>query len=197
MLGVETLAERKVHSLSRAEARAVALAEALTSPCVRVLLVEEPLVAMDPRAVGRIAEALRVRGRDGCAVVVTTASMRDAGEVADDWVALRAGAIVREAACIDALVDGGADGVSLQVIVRDAAGVPALLAALAAEGDVRVIEREGGSLRLRGRDAIALARAVGRAALEADLDVVELRIDPPPAPASTPGASDATAGGTA
>jgi ABC-type sulfate/molybdate transport systems ATPase subunit len=192
VLGVETLAGRRVRSLSRAEARAVALAEALTSPSVRVLLVEEPLVAMDPRAVGRVPEALRARGRDGCAVVVTTASMRDAGELADDWVALRAGAIVGEAAWIDTPAVVDRDGASLHVILRAAGDAPAFLAALAREGDIGAIERERGAVRLRGRDAIALARAVGRAALEADVDVVELRIDP-----AARSASDRASGGTA
>ena len=196
VLGVETLADRKVSSLSRAEARAVALAEALTSPSVRVLLVEEPLVTMDARAVGRVPAALRARGRDGCAVVVTTASMRDAGELADDWVALRAGAIVGAAAYIEAFAETTPDGACLHVILRDAGDAPALLAALAADGDVAAIERERGSIRLRGRDAIALARAAGRAALEADVDVTELRIDPPPTPAAQ-SASDTPGGDTA
>ena len=181
-LGVETLADRKIRSLSRGEARAVALAEALTSPSVRVLLVEEPLVAMDPRAAGRVPEALRGRGREGCAVVVTTASMRDAGELADDWIALRAGAIVGEAASVDALVEATPDGASLRVVLRYPGDVAALVAALAREGDIDAIERDEGSVRLRGRDATALARAAGRAAVEADVDLAELRIDPPPAP---------------
>jgi ABC-type multidrug transport system ATPase subunit len=177
VLGVETLAERRVQSLTRGEARAVALAEALTSASVRVLLVEEPLVAMDPRAQGRVAEALRARARSGCAVVVTTASMRDAGELADDWLALRAGAIVGQAACVDTLAEAAPDGASLRVVLRQAREASALVAALAREGDVDTIEREQGSVRLHGRDATALARAVGRAALAADVDIAELRLD--------------------
>ncbi len=192
VLGVEMLAERRVQSLSRGEARAVALAEALTSASVRVLLVEEPLVAMDPRAQGRVPEALRARGRDGCAVVVTTASMRDAGELADDWLALRAGAIVGQAACVDTLTEAAPDGASLRVVLRHAREVPALVAALAREGDVDTIERDQGSVRLHGRDATALARAIGRAALEADTDIAELRLDTAPAGRAT---GDPTGGG--
>ena len=181
VLGVETLADRTVRSLSRGEARAVALAEALTSTTVRVLLLEEPLVAMDPRAAGRVPEALRGRGRDGCAVVVTTVSMRDAAEVCDDWVALRAGALVGQAACIDTLVDAAPDGANLRVIPKHAGEVTALVAALAQESEVDAIERDGGSVRLRGRDATALARAAGHAAIEANVEIVELRFDPPTA----------------
>jgi ABC-type multidrug transport system ATPase subunit len=192
VLGVETLADRTVRSLSRAEARAVALAEALTSTTVRVLLVEEPLVAMDPRAAGRVSEALRGRGRDGCAVVVTTVSMRDAAEVSDDWVALRAGALVGQAACVDTLVDAAPDGANLRVVPRHAGDVSALVAALGQESDVDAIERDGGSVRLRGPDATALARAASHAAVEADVDIVELRFDPPAARSP----SALTAGGT-
>jgi ABC-2 type transport system ATP-binding protein len=183
VLGVETLSDRRVGSLSRAEARAIALAEAVTSPTVRVLLVEEPLVAMDPRAVGRVPEALRRRGRDGCAVVVTTASMRDAGELCDDWVALRGGAIDGSGACVDVLAASAPEGANLRLVLRDAKEASALVVALGRESDVDVIEREEGAVRLRGRDAAALARAAGRAAVEADVDIAELRIDSPPTPA--------------
>ncbi len=185
VLGVESLAERPVGSLSRAEARAVALAEALASPTVRVLLVEEPLLAMDPRAAGRVPEALRKRGRDGCAVVVATGSMRDAGELTDDWIALRAGAIVGRAACVDSLADRGpdADGAAFRAVLRivlgDAAEAPALIAALTNEAEVDLVEREEGSVRLRGRDPTSLARAAGRAALEAGVEIVQLQLDPP------------------
>jgi ABC-2 type transport system ATP-binding protein len=185
-LGVETLAERRVGSLTRGEARAVALVEALTSSTVRVVLVEEPLLAMDPRAGGRVPEALRRRGRDGCAVVVATSSMRDAGEIADDWVGLRAGAIVGGGGCVDALAAAAPEGASLRVVLRRAGEVQALVAALAQETDVVTIERDEGAVRLRGRDAAALARAAGRAAVEADVDIAELRID---APAAAPGRS--------
>jgi ABC-2 type transport system ATP-binding protein len=177
VLGVETLADRRIGSLSRAEARAVALAEAVTSSTVRVLLIEEPLVAMDPRAGGRVPEALRRRGRDGCTVVVTTASMRDAGELADDWVALRGGTLVSKGACVDALLETAPEGANLRVVLRHADALPALVAALAQESDVTAIERDEGTVRLQGRDAAALARAAGRAAVEADVDIAELRID--------------------
>jgi ABC-2 type transport system ATP-binding protein len=177
VLGVETLAERRVRSLTRAEARAVALSEALTSPTVRVLLVEEPLLTMDARATGRVPEALRRRGREGCAVLLTTASPRDAADLADDWIALRAGAIVRQGDRVDSIVLPGAAGVHLRVVLRRAGEVPALVAALAGSAEVDAIERDEGCVRLRGRDPEALARAAGRAAVEADVDIAELRVD--------------------
>jgi ABC-type multidrug transport system ATPase subunit len=182
ILGIEALAERRVWTLSRDEARAVALAEALTSARVRVLLVEEPLLAMDPRATGRVAEALGARARDRCAVVITTGSLRDASDIAEDFVALRAGAIVARKRCSDRLVEPELGGARLRVVLQDARDVGALVAALADAGDVEAIERSEGLVRLWGADGAALARAAGRAALAADVDVAELRLDPAPAP---------------
>ena len=186
VLGVESLAERPVGSLSRAEARAVALAEALASPTVRVLLVEEPLLAIDPRAAGRVPEALRKRARDGGAVILATGSMRDAGELADDWIALRAGTIVGRAACVDSLATRGpdADGAVLRIVLRDATEAPALIGALTNEAEVDLVEREEGALRLCGRDATQLARALGRAALEAGVEIAQLQLEAPAVAAS-------------
>ncbi len=72
VLGVATLAKREVRSLSRDEARAVSLVEGLTSSRVRMVLVEEPLVAIDPRAAARLPDVLRAKGRAGDGVVFTT-----------------------------------------------------------------------------------------------------------------------------
>src|ERR1019366_3549992 len=136
-LGVEALVDRTVRSLSRGEARAVALAEAVTSANVRVLLLDDPLVALDPRAVGRVTEALRARARDGCVVVASTGSMRDAGELADDLVTLRGGAIVGRDPCADVIAASGAHargGARPRLRLQDAWAAAALIAALPREG---------------------------------------------------------------
>jgi len=78
VLGLEALARRPVRSLLASEARAVALAEALTSTQVRVLFIEEPFAVMDARAAGRMAERLRARAEGGAVIVVATASVGDA-----------------------------------------------------------------------------------------------------------------------
>jgi ABC-type multidrug transport system ATPase subunit len=179
-VGVEALVDRTVRSLSRAEARAVALAEAITSSRVRVLLVEEPLVAIDPRATCHVSRALRERATAGCSVVFTTGSMRDAGELADDLLFLRGGAVAKRMPFVDTLVGLRPDGAHLRILVRGATGAHALVAALARDAEVESIERDGDSVHLRGRDAMTLSRATGRAAVETGVDVIELRFDPPP-----------------
>jgi ABC-2 type transport system ATP-binding protein len=176
VLGVESLATRPVRSLSLPEARAVALAEAVTSSRVSVLLVEEPLLSIDPRASVLLPQRLRARGADGCTVVVLTSSARDAGELADDHVVLRRGAITARAAAIETLSSGSQAG-ALRVVARDSHGARALVAALAREDGVDGVAQDGTSVVARGRDAITLARTVGRAIVGAKVDVAEMRFD--------------------
>jgi len=182
-LGVESLVDRRVLGLSLEEARAVALVEALTSTGVRVILVEEPRVAVDPRAAVLLPERLRARATAGCAVVVATVSMRDAATLGDDHLfltAMRPPTVAR-----------------LRIVTREPA---ALLAAIARETGVEGVSRQDaprsgpgaappGALSVvvaRGPDASALARAVGRAVVASGADVVEMRQD------FTPGARDVT-----
>jgi ABC-2 type transport system ATP-binding protein len=175
-LGVESLAQRRMRTLAPEEARAVFLAEALTSTRVRVLLLEEPLVGVDPRAAARLPELLRARGLAGCAVLVATASLRDAGELADDHVLLRGGTVAGRAASLDELAAFSPEGVRMRILVSDPR---ALLAALAGEEAVEALARRHGAVVARGRDPRALAAAVGRAVVASGVDLTEMRIEPP------------------
>jgi ABC-2 type transport system ATP-binding protein len=175
-LGLESLAPRRVKTLEPEEARAVALVEALTSTAVRVLLLEEPLVGVDPRAGARVPERVRARGREGCAVLVATASLRDAGDLADDHVLLRGGAVVGRAASLDALAAFSPEGVRVRILVSDPR---ALLTALAGEEAVEAVARTDAAVVARGRDASALAAAVGRAVEASGVDLTEMRLEPP------------------
>jgi len=177
-LGIEALAARPVRSLSPPEARAVAVTEAVTSSRVRVLLVEEPLLSMDPRAAALLPERLRARAADGCAVVVLTTSPRDAAEIADDHVLLRRGAVSARVTSIDALTDGSPGGARIRVVAHDARDARMLVAALAREDGVEGVAQDGASVVARGRDAVSLARTVGRAAVGASLDVTEMHVEP-------------------
>jgi ABC-2 type transport system ATP-binding protein len=176
LLGIESLAARPVRSLSREEARAVALAEALTSARVRVLLVEEPRVDLDPRAASRVPELLRARAAAGCAVLVATASVRDAGDLADDHVLLQQGAVAGQAASLDALGAFTPSGARLVVLASDP---QALVAAVAREPDVVGISRREALVVARGKDPTTLARAVGRAVVASGVEVIEMRLESP------------------
>jgi ABC-2 type transport system ATP-binding protein len=173
-LGIEALAPRRVGTLAAEEVHAVALAEALTSTRARVLLLEEPLVDVDPRAAARLPELLRARGREGDrAVVLATASPRDASELADDHVLLRAGAIVAHTPSLAGLT---ASGARMVVVSSDPR---ALVAAVAREAAVEAVARRDSAVIARGRDATSLAGAIGRAVLASGVDVVEMRLESP------------------
>ena len=85
------------------------------------------LLVMDPRAVGRIPGALRAKAREGCSIVIATASMHDAGDLADDHVLLRAGAVVARLAAIEELAGFSPEGATMHVVARDGDGARALV----------------------------------------------------------------------
>jgi ABC-2 type transport system ATP-binding protein len=171
-LGVGSLAQRRVRTLTLPEARTVALAEAATSRRVRVLLVEEPLVGVDPRAVNGISEMLRARARDGAAILVATASVRDAAEVADDFLRLSSGAIVGRADSVEALAGLGHSAAAVRIVVRGDARP--LVVALAGAPHVDGVQREGPAVVAYGREPFAMAETISRAVIEAGVDVLEI-----------------------
>ena len=171
--GIDALADRPVQTLSRDEARAVAFAEALSSTAT-VLLVEEPLASVDPRALGAVADALRARARAGACVVIATGSTRDARTLADDVLTFQRGALVRRAPATDPLVLAGPRGASVRVLASD---TKRLATALAAEDDVRTVAIEAGVLVAGGADVVRISAAIARAALREKIDLDLLRPD--------------------
>jgi ABC-type nitrate/sulfonate/bicarbonate transport system ATPase subunit len=185
--GIGALARRAVWSLSREEVRAVALVEALTS-AAKVLLVEEPLAGIDPRAAGAIADALRARGcgervagvpsggpmPEAACVVVATGSIRDARVLADDVLTFSRGALVRRASASDPLVIAGPRGARVRVVASDP---KRLAAALASDEMVRDVAIDGGVLVAGGADVATIVRAVARGALREGVDLEMLRPD--------------------
>jgi ABC-type multidrug transport system ATPase subunit len=176
MLGIEALADRLVSSLSLPEARAVALCEALTSARVRVLLVEEPFVSLDPRAASGFAAAARASALGARVVIAATASLADASELADDHVLLRGGTVAGQTASLELLAGHSPAGAQLLVVTTEPA---ALLAALAREAGVAAVSRRDGAVVARGIDPLALAQAAARAVLASGADVSEMRLEPP------------------
>jgi len=162
--GIESLAKRRVDSLDRGEARAVALAEAVASPSVSVLLVEEPFVAMAPQACAAMTTALASR-KDKC-VVVATASAYDASLLADDFALFDAGRLVR--IVTEPPLTTGRESPTMRIVAAD---VRALAAELAKQSDVAVMQLDARGIVVRGSDARALATAVNAAIADACVDV--------------------------
>ena len=176
VLGVDALGNRRIATLSQEEARAVAVVEAVTSTRVRVLLLEEPLVAMDPRAAARLPEALRARSRAGAAVVVATASMRDAWDLAEDMTLIVAGATVGVAPSVDATAVASQRGARMRLLTSDAR---ALAGALANDDAVEAVVRRESWVTVRGRNLWDVARAAARAILASGVEVSEICAEPP------------------
>ncbi len=164
------LAQRRVASLSPSEARAVAIVEALSSQVVRVVLIDEPLIALDGRMAKLLGGALRARAEAGACVLVTTASLRDARDLADELVTFSQGAVVAEEA-------SRIGAVRLRVVVDDAR---ALVAALAGDADVLSLASRGDTVVAVGSSEPRVAAAIARAAGRAGVALREMRADTSP-----------------
>lgn len=91
LLGIESLLERHVRHLSGGEAQRVALGRALSFR-PRVLLLDEPLNALDEATRDRLCELLRtVQKQSGLATLHVTHSRSEARLVADKLLVLTAG----------------------------------------------------------------------------------------------------------
>lgn len=176
-LGIEATASRRVRSLAPEEKRAVAIAEALTSTVASVLLLDEPLVGVDPRAAARVPALIAARARDGACVVVATASPEDAAAIARSVHVFSRGALVRHDAAPHAVAALTGRPARLRAVATDAG---ALLAALATEPAAADLERHDGAIVVRGDDPAEIAAAIARAAVRAGVDLVELRLELPP-----------------
>ncbi|MBD8062648.1 sulfate/molybdate ABC transporter ATP-binding protein [Oceanitalea stevensii] len=102
-VGAEALAERRVHRLSGGQAQRVALARAL-APDPHLLLLDEPLSALDVDAAAQLRQVLRaaLRGSGRTAVVVTH-DLLDVLALADDVVVLEAGRVVEQGTTAEVL----------------------------------------------------------------------------------------------
>jgi ABC-type multidrug transport system ATPase subunit len=178
-LGVEHLAHRAIASLSQSEARAVALAEGLSSARVRVLLVEEPFVAMAPQAAGHVRKALRDKAATGCVVIVATASSHDACQLADRYALLRKGLLVRTCSSLEELTASTRVGGRMIAVAQDSQSARSLVQALAGEEAIDGLECDGPAVEVRGNRLLDVARATARAALQARLELVELNVEQP------------------
>ncbi len=175
-LGVAPLALRRIRGLSHEESRTVALVEALTSRA-SVVLLAEPLIDLDPRAVGRVASALEARAKDGATVVVSTASLEDASALGHELLVFDHGKLVRRTTDKEAWVPPmGPHGARL--FIRSE-GARYLLAELASNPTFQQVQGEGADLVVTGKDPVAMAAAVAAATRQANVELDLLRFEQP------------------
>ncbi len=160
LLGIESLAERRVSALSPSEARAVLLSIALGSRAT-TLLVEEPLSKME--GARHVAELLRDRSAVS-SVLVATSSVRDAVTLGGSLAVMTKGFLSPVQ---------GALRHELRVVSRSA---EALAAAIGDDDAIESVSLPNAmTLTLVGADLDAIAAAVNRAASNARIlvDLVE------------------------
>lgn len=175
VLGVAALSRRRIRTLALEESRAVALVEALTCRAPLVLL-EDPLADLDPRAVGRVATALEDRVDSGATVLLSTASPGDARALAHDALFFEGGKLARRTTDKDAWAPPmGPRGARL--FIRSE-GARFLLAELASDPTFQVVRGEGADLVVTGKDPVAMAAAVGAAVRRANVELDLLEFQP-------------------
>lgn len=102
-VGIAELEARKPSELSGGQAQRVALARALAIE-PEVLLLDEPLAAMDVKASEHLRELLKeaLKGRTG---IIVTHDREDVEALADDFILIDGGVIVSSGEAKDALAD--------------------------------------------------------------------------------------------
>jgi ABC-2 type transport system ATP-binding protein len=176
--GLGHLARREPGSLSFAEARAVELALALSTPSPLLVALHEPLSDVALNLLGLVRERIRELALGGACVVVTTSSPADARALGDRVLVLHKGLVLGEADAAEPL-PGGEPALVAWVRPADDASEPApvrtLARLLADRTEVRAVawsEAPGphpraAELRLSGDDLDACALALVDAAVEA------------------------------
>jgi ABC-type multidrug transport system ATPase subunit len=169
--GLGALATHLGSTLDAGQTRAVALAEALASPSVSVILIEEPFVAMAPPAAAALPAQLAAK-KKAC-VVVATASAFDASRVAEDFAIFDRGRLVR--IVTEAPLRAERERPRVRVVASD---VRALAAALAKQPATLHLDFDARSVVVDGDDPTALAAAVNAAIVESQTQVQSIEPEP-------------------
>ncbi|MFO0755156.1 MAG: ABC transporter ATP-binding protein [Byssovorax sp.] len=172
--GLGALHARPLRSLSFAEARAVELSLALTTPAPLLIVLHEPFADLALPEPARAEAALADLARAGACVVVTTASPADARRLAARVFVLHQGLVVREATGDDNRFTLG-DARLRAFVAPGPDGVRALAARLSAHPEIRALSWEDAPaaapglavLDLRGESVEACSGALIDAAIEA------------------------------
>lgn len=98
MVGLERVdSRRRVHQYSQGMKQRLALARAmLGSP--ELLLLDEPFSNVDARSIATMAELLRTLRDRGVTLIVITHQLEALADVADEWITMHAGTIVKREA---------------------------------------------------------------------------------------------------
>jgi len=183
-LGIASLGQRAVSSLSMAELRAVQLALALALPEPRALVLHEPFSQVAHVDLAALRERLRDRASAGTCVLITTSAPGDINEIADHLHLLDRGVLVGSDDTIGWSTDHGRE---LLIWLADdtgeaARGLAAVLSKSDAVDGVAWLHAEGSSglssvaVRAERLEHAALAIAESCAALRSPVTAMVTRL---------------------
>ncbi|MFJ6654260.1 ABC transporter ATP-binding protein [Microbacterium sp. NPDC091313] len=152
-VGLPGAGHRRPGELSGGEQQRVAVARALAAR-PRVVLLDEPLVALDPVTAGEIRAMLRTQLADTTVIAVTHDAV-DAAALAERLVVVDAGRVVQRGPVRDVLA-APATGFVAALAGRNRLIGRAVSGAFEA-GDVRLTSTDGPSIRLAAREGAPLA----------------------------------------
>ncbi|HEY3665585.1 MAG TPA: hypothetical protein VGL19_06275 [Polyangiaceae bacterium] len=168
--GLGYLAARRLRGLTAREARAVALAIALSHPEPRLLALHEPLALLDFMPERFLFDTLQRRAAQGAVVLVTTSRVEDAGRLGGEAHAIERGVWL--------------DSATHRTLLRQAtlrvetANAERLAARLTGAEDISSVLRVGLSeLLVRGADAARVSASIIRGARAEAIQISALRQD--------------------
>lgn len=106
---------RRVGEFSRGMRQRLALAQALLG-APELLLLDEPAVALDPRALQRFAALIAAQRAAGRTVVLSSHFLPQVADIADDFVLLAEGRVIFRGDRADVAARGGLEGIYLGAV---------------------------------------------------------------------------------
>ncbi|MFO0677280.1 MAG: hypothetical protein U0169_12160 [Polyangiaceae bacterium] len=163
---------RTVRSLTVDEVRSLLLVEAFTSTVVRALVVDEPRVHVVPSVAAVLARRMGELVAGGGAVLVGTASARDAVELTDAVAVVRGSRFFTSIRSTELFLSSPGADCQLHVVADD---LPRLRAALAERLPESAVTSAPRSLVLHGDDPEPLVDALTEAVIATGIEIRELR----------------------
>lgn len=169
--GLDRWAERRPDSLDAAKQRSVALALALARDKPVLVALHEPLSGVPGVARRTVLDALSRLANAGACVVCSTASVRDASDIAPSVLLLDRGRLVRRTP--EPLPVELAPGTAFDFMVHsdEPRRLASVLAGVEAVSGVDWDEQRSPAIRVRGTDPGQLGLAIARALVESSIQV--------------------------
>ncbi|APS00497.1 hypothetical protein [Pajaroellobacter abortibovis] len=171
-LGLSSLLKKRADALSPSEMRGVALSEALTSQIVRLILLEEPYLNVEPHAIAALPSALQHYTQRGGCIISSFSCLQQAHRFTDHHLFFQKGLVYVFSPNQET---SPAYPVRFQILSSDPS---ALLSAVLDEPSLTSITRNYSLILLESEDQLAASAAIQRAVLRSHVEVYSLTSEP-------------------